>query len=61
MRVDHPAIGPIELECESLLSPAEDQRMQIFTPPPGTANIDHLSLLRVLGHEDFAKAAPARR
>jgi hypothetical protein len=35
--------------------------MQIFTPPPGTANIDHLSLLRVLGHEDFAKAAPARR
>ncbi|MCO5997247.1 helix-turn-helix transcriptional regulator [Actinoallomurus rhizosphaericola] len=61
VRVDHPAIGPIELECETLLSPAEDQRLTIFTPPPGTSNIDHLSLLRVLGHDDFTPAAPGRR
>jgi transcriptional regulator with XRE-family HTH domain len=61
VRVDHPMIGPIELECETLLSPAEDQRLTIFTPPPGTANIDHLSLLRVLGHDDFTPAAPERR
>ncbi|MCO5967527.1 helix-turn-helix transcriptional regulator [Actinoallomurus soli] len=61
VRVDHPAIGPIELECETLLSPAEDQRLTIFTPPPGTSNIDHLSLLRVLGHDDFTPAAPERR
>jgi hypothetical protein len=46
VRVDHPAIGPIEPECETLLSPAEDQRRTIFTPPPGTSNIDNLSLLR---------------
>jgi transcriptional regulator with XRE-family HTH domain len=61
LRVDHPVIGPIELECEILLSPAEDQRLTIFTPPPGTSNIDHLSLLRVLGHDDFTPAAPERR
>lgn len=61
MRVNHPAIGPIELECETLLSPAEDQKLLIFTPPPGTSNIDHLSLLRVLGHDEFTPAAPQRR
>ncbi|MCO6009804.1 helix-turn-helix transcriptional regulator [Actinoallomurus purpureus] len=61
VRVDHPAIGPLELECETLLSPAEDQRLTIFTPPPGTATIDHLSLLRVLGHDDFVPATPERR
>ena len=61
MRVDHPAIGPIELECETLLSPAEDQKLLIFTPPPGTPTIDHLSLLRVLGHDEFIRAAPERR
>jgi transcriptional regulator with XRE-family HTH domain len=61
VRVDHPAIGPIELECETLLSPAEDQRLTIFAPPPGTANIDNLSLLRVLGHDDFTPATPERR
>jgi hypothetical protein len=61
IRVDHPAIGPLELECETLLSPAEDQKLLIFTPPPGTSNIDHLSLLRVLGHDEFTPAAPERR
>lgn len=61
IRVDHPAIGPIELECETLLSPAEDQKLTIFTPPPGTDNLDNLSLLRVLGHEHFVTATPGRR
>jgi transcriptional regulator with XRE-family HTH domain len=61
MRVNHLAIGPIELECETLLSPAEDQKLLIFTPPPGTPDIDYLSLLRVLGHDEFTPAAPARR
>ncbi|MFC4121732.1 helix-turn-helix transcriptional regulator [Nonomuraea zeae] len=61
MRVSHPAVGPIDLNCEVLLSPAEDQRLVIFTPAPGTSAIDHLSLLRVLGHDDFVPAAPARR
>ena len=61
MRVDHPAVGPVELDCETLLSPTEDQKLVIFTPPPGTPDIDHLSLLRVLGHDEFTRAAPARR
>lgn len=61
MRLAHSAVGPIDLHCETLLSPAEDQRLIIFTPAPGTSAIDHLSLLRVLGHDHFVPATPARR
>jgi transcriptional regulator with XRE-family HTH domain len=53
MRVRHPVIGPIVLDCEILLTPSEDQRLVIFTAPPGTAGIDHLELLRVVGTEQF--------
>lgn len=61
MRIDHPAIGPIELDCETLLSPAEDQKLLLFTPPPGTHAIDYLSRLRALDHDQFVQAAPAHR
>ncbi|MFJ8041550.1 helix-turn-helix transcriptional regulator [Kitasatospora sp. NPDC096147] len=54
MRVDHPAVGPINLDCQTLLTPVEDQRLLIFTPPPGTADINHLELLRVVGTERFS-------
>jgi transcriptional regulator with XRE-family HTH domain len=53
MRVQHPEIGPIVLDCEVLLTPNEDQRLQIFTAPPGTSDIDQLDLLRVVGTEQF--------
>ncbi|WP_018349624.1 helix-turn-helix transcriptional regulator [Longispora albida] len=54
MRVDHPLIGPIVLDCEALLTPTEDQQLLIFTPPPGTNCLEHLDLLRVVGTEQFA-------
>jgi transcriptional regulator with XRE-family HTH domain len=53
MRVLHPTIGPIVLDCEVLLTPSEDQRLLIYTAPPGTSDIDHLDLLRVVGSEQF--------
>ncbi|QXJ23057.1 helix-turn-helix domain-containing protein [Actinomadura graeca] len=51
MRVLHPEVGVIEFEAEALLTPAEDQRLFVFTPPPGTATIEALELLRVIGPE----------
>ncbi|MFA1546391.1 helix-turn-helix transcriptional regulator [Actinomadura chokoriensis] len=51
MRVLHPQVGPIEFDAEVLLTPAEDQRLVVFTPPPGTATSDALALLRVIGPE----------
>ncbi|GGT34293.1 DNA-binding protein [Nonomuraea spiralis] len=51
MRVLHPAIGAMEFDYEVLLAPAEDQRLLIFTPPPGSKTFEALELLRVVGPE----------
>jgi len=55
IRVLHPEIGPIELDYEQLLTPAEDQQLLVFTPPPGTPAVDYLQLLRVVGNEQFTR------
>ncbi|MEV6523233.1 helix-turn-helix transcriptional regulator [Longispora sp. NPDC051575] len=54
MRVLHPTVGLIELDFEVLLTPSEDQRLLVFTAPPGTGNGALLELLRVVGREEFA-------
>jgi transcriptional regulator with XRE-family HTH domain len=48
VRVIHPAIGLIELDYHTLLMPAEDQRLLVFTAPPGTTT-DYPELMRVVG------------
>jgi transcriptional regulator with XRE-family HTH domain len=53
IRVQHPTIGPIELDYETLLTPSEDQQLLVFTAPPGTASVDYLELLRVVARETF--------
>ncbi|WP_432994822.1 helix-turn-helix transcriptional regulator [Dactylosporangium sp. CA-233914] len=54
IRVAHPTIGLIDLNCEQLLSPAEDQHLLLFTPTPGSQSAEQLQLLRVVGRELFA-------
>lgn len=49
LRVRHPTVGPIVLDCEVLFTPNEDQRLLIFTAPPGTPDTEHLELVRVVG------------
>ncbi|WP_405901415.1 helix-turn-helix transcriptional regulator [Streptomyces sp. NBC_00727] len=46
-RLVHPDLGAIELDCEVLATPAVDQRLRIFTPPPGGTSV--LDELRALG------------
>ena len=53
MRLLHPEIGPIVLDREILLTPSEDQRLIIYSAPPGTLSTDYLELLRVVGAEQF--------
>jgi transcriptional regulator with XRE-family HTH domain len=55
LRVQHPAVGLLELDCETLLTPAEDQRLMLLTAPPGSPTAGHLELLRVVGQESFAR------
>ena len=53
MRVQHPTVGLLELDCETLLTPSEDQRLVLLTAPPGTPTAGYLELLRVVGQESF--------
>ncbi|GGN46672.1 transcriptional regulator with XRE-family HTH domain [Actinoplanes campanulatus] len=57
LRLKHPSVGMIDLECEQLLSPAEDQHLMLYTAQPGSRNFEQLRLLRVLGGERFVRAA----
>ncbi|WP_431914719.1 helix-turn-helix transcriptional regulator [Nonomuraea jabiensis] len=51
LRVMHPSVGPIEFDFEMLQTQAADQRLRLFTPPPGSTSIQALELLRVVGPE----------
>lgn len=53
-RLIHPTLGEIELNCLSLLSEDGTQRLLWFTPPPGTAAVEQLELLHVVGSIDIA-------
>ncbi|MFD3991652.1 helix-turn-helix transcriptional regulator [Streptomyces sp. NPDC058548] len=55
MRVTHPVIGPVDLDCQVLLAPEGEQRLVLFTPPPGTDAGERLALLGVVGTEQFTK------
>lgn len=55
LRVRHPAVGPIALDCEVLLTPSEDQRLVVYAAPPGTDATDRLALLQVVGTERFVQ------
>ncbi|MFG2825268.1 helix-turn-helix transcriptional regulator [Kitasatospora sp. NPDC048365] len=57
-RLVHPELGRIVFDCEVLATPAADQRLRVFTPPPG--GTEALDLLRALGpgHRHCAEAAP---
>ncbi|GAA0324404.1 helix-turn-helix transcriptional regulator [Actinoallomurus spadix] len=49
----HPVVGPLELECEVLLSPEHDQRLVVYTARPGTESHERLELLRVIGLQNL--------
>ncbi|WP_230329534.1 helix-turn-helix transcriptional regulator [Nocardia aurantiaca] len=51
LRVMHPAIGLIEFDFEMLQTQAADQRLRLFTPPPGSTSIEALDRLRLIGPE----------
>jgi transcriptional regulator with XRE-family HTH domain len=55
----HPVVGPIEFDCETLLTDTGDQRLILFTTRPGTEGHERLALLRVLGRESFTAAEAA--
>jgi len=55
-RVQHPTVGRLELDCEVLLTPEQDQRLILHTAPPGTETAERLDLLRVIGLQALASS-----
>ncbi|MGW0182277.1 helix-turn-helix transcriptional regulator [Nocardia sp. NPDC003345] len=45
----HPEVGPIDIYCETLLTPNASQRLLIYWPLPGTDAAEKMELLRVIG------------
>jgi transcriptional regulator with XRE-family HTH domain len=48
-RIVHPEVGVLELSCLSLLSEDGRQRLLWFVPQPGTAAVEKLQLISVIG------------
>jgi len=53
----HPAVGDITLDCDSLKLTDRDQRLVLYTAPPGSADADALALLHMLGTEGINSAS----
>ncbi len=47
--VDHPQVGPVTLDCDTLSVAGSDLRIMIYTAEPGTRDAERLELLSVLG------------
>ncbi|MFC5139936.1 helix-turn-helix transcriptional regulator [Actinomycetospora rhizophila] len=52
----HPRVGELVMDCETLVTPDQGQRMVVLTPADA-ATRDRLDLLRVVGLEEFAGEA----
>jgi hypothetical protein len=53
-RFIHPQVGPLELECQTLLDPDQSHRLLVYTAQPGTESYEKLRLLSVIGAQKLA-------
>lgn len=52
--VNHPELGPIQLDCDILTVPGSDLRLVVYTAPPNSEAAEKLRLLSVLGLQSLA-------
>jgi transcriptional regulator with XRE-family HTH domain len=51
--IDHPDVGPIALDCDTLIVAADDLRIMIYTAEPGTEDAERLALAIVVGTQSL--------
>jgi transcriptional regulator with XRE-family HTH domain len=51
--VNHPTLGALLLDCDSLHVPDVDQSVVVYSAAPGTPEAEALALLRVVGLQDL--------
>ncbi|MFD8002038.1 helix-turn-helix transcriptional regulator [Streptomyces mirabilis] len=56
---EHPAVGPLELNCDALLVPEQDQQIIVYTADPGTPSEQALHLLAVIGTQHMPTSPEA--
>ncbi|RDG36470.1 helix-turn-helix transcriptional regulator [Streptomyces corynorhini] len=56
----HPRVGPLVMDCETLVTPDHGQLLLVLTPADAEAR-DRLELLRVLGVEEFPEGVATDR
>ncbi|GAA0449037.1 DNA-binding protein [Paractinoplanes deccanensis] len=49
VRLLHPEVGPLELDCQRLLDPDRSQQLVVYTAKPGSLSQERLQLLSIIG------------
>ena len=52
--IDHPSLGPLRLDCDSMHLPDADQTVIVYSAEQGSPEAEALALLRVIGTEQMA-------
>ena len=53
--IDHPAVGTIALDCDTLVVALDDLRIMVYTAEPGTDDAERLALALVLGTQTLVE------
>ncbi|CAL9352218.1 hypothetical protein SUDANB145_00491 [Streptomyces sp. enrichment culture] len=51
--IDHPAVGPLDLDCDVLGVAGSDLRVMVYSAEPGTPDAERLALVTVLGTQSL--------
>jgi hypothetical protein len=51
--IDHPDVGLIALDCDTLIVAGDDLRVMVYTAEPGTEDAERLALAIVLGTQSL--------
>lgn len=53
--IDHPAVGPITLDCDTLIVAGDDLRIMAYTAEPGSPDAERLALAIVVGTQSLVE------
>jgi hypothetical protein len=53
-RFNHPEVGPLELQCQTLVDPDQSHRLLVYTAVPGSDSYAKLQLLAVIGAQTLS-------